>query len=349
MNRSNDAEMFWGLLLDAHPRRTRFTLEHLLATFRAAFPHRQGDTDARSVLAKLLDELEQTGALRTPRKANRRAYDRSERTSLPKHVTRIDRPAPVVQPIVVWRPELGFASALVEMWREELLAIQEWFRDGGATAEHVALRERSVEIFGDEKRLDALLGTQLFAPGRLTLDTLRCYLPTVPIHVVSFPTDGSARPLLVAENHTTFDTLCRWNERSQRYSAVAYGAGAAFVASCVSLRPHLAAPGCSGQLLYFGDLDPKGIWIPACAAKESGLKIQPDEQLYSLLLAKGRAHRKLPRVTISFEPTLLDWLPALLQADTGRMFKSGLRLPQELVALSDLSRPAAGTSDYHAP
>jgi hypothetical protein len=101
-------------------------------------------------------------------------------------------------------------------------------------------------------------------------------------------------------------------------------------------------------LFYFGDLDPKGIWIPARAAKESSIEVRPDEQLYGLLLEKGRAHRRLPRVTLSFEPTLLEWLPVSLQAETGRMFKNGLRLPQELVTLPDLKRAIAETSNDNA-
>ncbi|MGH7991865.1 MAG: hypothetical protein ACREDS_16945, partial [Limisphaerales bacterium] len=74
---------------------------------------------------------------------------------------------------------------------------------------------------------------------------------------------------------------------------MAFGAGAAFIAACESLRIHLAAPGCSGQLFYFGDLDPKGIWIPV-GAQDSGIKIYPDETLYALLLEKGRKRRGLP-------------------------------------------------------
>lgn len=145
------------------------------------------------------------------------------------------------------------------------------------------------------------------------------------------------------ENHTTFDTLCRWNEQSRRYSAVAFGAGSAFVASCASLGSRLAAPGCSRLLTYFGDLDPKGIWIPARAAKGSGLEVQPEERLYALLMAKGRANRTLPRGTIPFEPTLLEWLPASLQIETGRMFENGLRFPQELVTLPDLQAANGST------
>ena len=340
MSRSNDAQQFWDVLCSAHPRRTRFALEHLLEAFRRVFPHRHSDTDVRLVLAQLLGELEQSGALRLPNKANRRVYDHSERTPLPKHVIRSDRPSGVKHARIVWRPELAFAIEIDSSWREELLSVQEWLRNGGTTALPVALRERSVEIFGDEKRLVSLLGTHLFAAGRLTLDLLRCYLPSVPIYVVSLSPDGSRRSLLVVENHTTFDSLCRWNEKCRRYSAVAFGAGAAFIAACESLRPHLAASGCSGQLLYFGDLDPKGLWIPARASLESGITVQPDETLFSLLLAKGRKHRALPNQPISFEPFLLNWLPAALREETVRHFNSGRRLPQELVSLPDLSQLA---------
>lgn len=336
MNRSNNAQQFWAVLRVAYPRRSRFALEHLLEIFRQTFPHRHGDTDVRSVLATLLVELEQSGAIRLPNKANRRAYDHSERTPLPKHVVRCDRPSRIKQSNLVWRPELAFASEFASSLQTELLAIQEWLRNGGTTATFVALRERSVEIFGDEKRLDSLLGSQLFTPGRLTLELLRCYLPSVPIYVASAPENGGLRPLLVVENHTTFDTLCRWNEKRRRYSAIAFGAGAAFIAACESLRPHLTAPGCSGKLLYFGDLDPKGLWIPARASKDSGIDAQPDESLYTLLLTKGRKHRSLPREPISFDSELLNWLPAGLREETGRHFSNGRRLPQELVALPDL-------------
>ena len=38
----------------------------------------------------------------------------------------------------------------------------------------VPARERSLEVFGDEKALDRLAGAALFGPGRLTLALLRC-------------------------------------------------------------------------------------------------------------------------------------------------------------------------------
>jgi hypothetical protein len=237
---------------------------------------------------------------------------------------------------MIWRPELAFAADLGVSWQGELLAIQEWLRNGGTAASPVALRERSVEIFDDEKRLDSLLGTQLFTGGRLSLDLLRCYLPSVPIYVVSAPSDGAKLPLLVVENHTTFDSLCRWNEVHRRYSAVAFGAGAAFIAACSSLQAHLSGPACSGEVSYFGDIDPKGLWIPARASCDAGIRVKPDEALYSLLFAKGRNRWPSPKEPFSFDPQVLEWLPLIFRHDAEALFKKGRRLPQELVSLSDL-------------
>jgi hypothetical protein len=336
MNGSNDAQIFWQALLERHPRRRRFTLPEIWEAFRQAFPHRQGDTDVRTVLARWLDELERMGTIQLPSKANRRAHDHSERTTLPKHVVRCDARPLGTRSTIIWRPELAFAADLGGALQNELQAIQQWLRHGGGTAAPVALRERSVEIFGDEKRLDSLLGTQLFASGRLTLELLRCYLPSVPIYVVSLSSDGARRPILAVENHTTFDTICRWNEKARRYAGVAYGAGAAFIATCASLRLHVDQPDCSGQLLYFGDLDPKGLWIPVRAEQASGIDVRPEETLYELLLAKGQTRLPPANEPFSYEPLLLHWLPAPLGNAVELHFSRGRRLAQEWVSLPDL-------------
>jgi len=63
----------------------------------------------------------------------------------------------------------------------------------------VALRERSMDIFGDEKYLDNMLGTKMFGVGRLTLELLRCYIPSVPIYSEAIEPGQVDRPLLVVE------------------------------------------------------------------------------------------------------------------------------------------------------
>jgi hypothetical protein len=338
MTLKTQAARYWETLLSVHPRRSRFSLNELLEAFRSAFPHQEADPNVRERVAALLHQLAEEGVLRLPKRTNRRAYDHAERTVLPRYINRSDRPRSLPQPALLWRPELAFAHDVPKSWHDVLSAIQEWLRNGGTGAPAVAIRERSVEIFGDEKYLDGMLGTQLFSAGRLSLALLHCYLPSVPIYVEAIDLDDKRRPLLVLENLTTFDTLRRWNQRQKRYSAVAFGAGTAFVSSCRSLSSHLATAGCSGSVLYFGDLDPKGLWIPVRATRESGISIRPDEHLYFLLFQKARNKFGVQKDPFVYEAELLDWLPADVRGQAKQCLMSGRRLPQELISIYDLDQ-----------
>ncbi len=331
---TRDAAQFWAALVSAQPRRVRFSRTDLLEAFGRAFPHSQGDLNLRERLTTVLNELAEAGFLRLPKQSNRRGYDHSERTALPRFVNRLDCPR-AAHKATFWRPELAFAQDLPGVWHEELLAVQNWLRNRSAGAQVVALRERSVEIFGDEKRLDGMLGTKLFAVGRLSLNLLKCYLPTVPIYIETIDTDQHVRPLLVVENHTTFDSLRKWNQQHRRYSAVAFGAGTAFISSCQSLGSSLQGQGCSGVALYFGDVDPKGLWIPVRASQESGIEISPERTLYELLFRKAREQFIVARAPFPFEADLLDWLPGNLREEAAQCFNRGRRLPQEIVSISD--------------
>ncbi len=335
MNAKTQSAHYWSVLLSSQPRRSRFSLDDLLRAFRQAFPHQQGDLNVREQLSDLLLQLAEQELLRLPKTTNRRAYDHSERISLPRYARRNMAPA-LPKATRVWRPELLFAGDVPETWHDTLNLIQEWLRNGGTKVPPIALRERSVEIFGDEKHLDGLLGTQLFSPGRLNLDLLRCYLPSVPICIETIPADGQRRPLLVLENLTTFDTLRRWNTEYRHYSAVAYGGGTAFVSSCASLSPYFAAEECSGQLFYFGKFDLKGLGIQVRPMKRIRKPIQGDEGLYTLLFETALRKHSIQREKLVYDPALLDWLPEALRESAARYFDNGRRLPQELISFHDL-------------
>lgn len=341
---SGEAARFWVALINANSHRVRFTRSDLLEAFGRALPHSQGDVNLRERLGEILNELAESGLVRLPRTSNRRGYDHSERTTLPRFVKRLDN-AKETRKQVFWRPELAFAQHLPSTWHNDLLAVQNWLRNGGLDAPIVALRERSVEIFGDEKRLDAMLGTKVFAGGHLSLELLKCYLPTIPIYIEGISPDQTDRPLLVVENHTTFDTFRKWNKQHRRYSAVAFGAGTAFVSSCQSLRAHLTANGCSGEVLYFGDVDPKGLWIPLRAIQETGIEIRPERMLYDLLFRKARTMDILAHDPFSFDPDLVQWLQADLRGEAIRYLSIGRRLPQEILSFWDIENPELFRND----
>ena len=151
---------------------------------------------------------------------------------------RIDRPAPAPHPVsgagVAWRPELAWAAelSLDERTLSDLRAVNAFLRDGGGERPVVPLRERSLQLFGHEKRLEALIGGQLFFPDRLTLERLRCEEIHPPF---VFETIGAAPGVLVVENHHTFVSLCRKLPREGSVGVVVYGAGAHFKGSVTYL------------------------------------------------------------------------------------------------------------------
>jgi hypothetical protein len=159
---------------------------------------------------------------------------------------------------------------------------------GGCSTRPLRAPTRSSgSTFRREKRLEALATGTLFAPGRLTVELLRCRIVRAPF---VFREIGSGHGLLVIENHTTFDSVVRSGVAgTSDIGFVAYGARRQFEASVEFVR-ELHHP--VTAISYFGDLDDPGLSIAVNAARNAdraGLPpITPAEQLYSLLLEHGR-------------------------------------------------------------
>lgn len=308
----------------------RVALIDLWAVLDRADPALIADNRRRSVLADVLAELADAELLSLP---SRQSYDRTEHPALPRFVT---LPAPRTPPAarrpVVWHPALSWVpeTRLTPGQHERLEAINRWLHARrGATA--VPLRERSLEIFGDEKALDRLLMTGIFGPGRLTLDLLGTYRA-----VVRFTTEpvGSGDLLLVVENSDTFDSLIHaLGERSDhRVGLVGWGAGAAFEASVLSiarLGPRVT------EVAYFGDLDEKGLRIPAGAAAIAAAEglpvVRPAFGLYTALLERARRRGGQRKVTATVAADLTEWLDPPHRAPVSRFLTAGERAAQEAV------------------
>jgi hypothetical protein len=183
----------------------------------------------------------------------------------------------------VWHPELAWADGrrLTGAQRRLLEAVNRWLFEGGARAGEVPLRERALQVTGDEKAFDG----GLVADGTLTLDVLRARRVVLRLHAERV---GDGPVCLVVENSDTFDSLWRALTRDPgAVGSVAWGAGGAFASSVLSLRDDPP-----GGICYFGDVDEPGLRIPAGAsalAVEHGLPpVRPATGLYAALLAHGR-------------------------------------------------------------
>jgi hypothetical protein len=231
-----------------------------------------------------------------------------------------------------WEPELGWCSAarlLVPF--EDVRRIDAFLKSGGRHRVPVPIKERSLDIFGDEKRLDELYrGSTLFESGRLTREALRFYVVPEPLPWVRGP--DRAQPLLVLENVATWDSYRRWNKRHGRFGAVVYGGGDRFREGALYLREIFAELGGPRDVFYFGDLDGAGLRIPRHAsdrAQGAGLPaVQPHLWSYRELLRHspdGPADEDLPDADLDRD---CAWLGELAEPARS-LLRSGQRLAQE--------------------
>ncbi|MCK9925847.1 DUF2220 domain-containing protein [Frankia sp. Mgl5] len=310
--------------------RPTVTLTELWTLWATADPVSATRPTRRADLAAALDALAAIGVV-TPS----RARDTTAAPPLPKRLT---LPAPTASPTaaalareVPWRPELAWAaSARLTVGQVGLLReVNGWLRDRGRDTDVVPLRERSLEVFGHEKRLDRMLHTAVFGPGRLSLNLLRTFRSRPPLPARRL---GDGPTLLVVENSDTFDTFARvLSADPGDVGYLAWGAGAAFEASVVSVAelPDVTS------IAYFGDLDADGLRIPdaaaALAAAEALPAVRPATGLYRLLLDVGVPQPGQPMVTADRAAELAAWLALEERPRATELLCGGARLPQEAV------------------
>jgi hypothetical protein len=309
---------FWQLLDDADP-----------AT--------RADAQRRRIMSDLIEELSAGAIIELPSAAS---YDRTELPVLPRFVTLPRKREPVASlPPVVWHPALSWVPQArpTRSQAEALRLVNRWLHHNRDDLV-VPSRERSLEIFGDEKAIDRMVGTGLFSPNRLSLEILRCRRIAPRFHYESC---GPGDVLLVIENSDTFDSVhsVLRDRDDHRVGFVAWGAGTGFEASVLSVGrlPRPVAETC-----YFGDLDENGLRVPsnaaALAAAERLPPVRSAHGLYTALLRLGKPQSGQRKVQPDATAALVDWLDSDHREPARRFLESGERIAQETVGLTYLSR-----------
>ena len=268
-----------------------------------------------------------------------RSYDHSELPTLPRFLTLLrESKAREVERSVVWHPFLAWvpSAGLTRPQVAVLRRVNDWLHHNRDRLV-VPARERSLEVFGDEKMLDRLAGSALFGPGRLSLELLRCRRVAPRLHCEPA---GNGDLLLVVENSDTFDSLLTVlrDRGNHRIGMVGWGAGTGFEASVLSIG-HLERS--IAEVRYFGDLDENGLRIPANAstlAESDGLPmVRPATGLYGVMFQRAHGQAGQRKLTDGAAMALSEWLDPEQRDAAAKLLTAGERLAQEAVGLSYLS------------
>lgn len=323
--------------LQTCPRR-RVQLDDVRRHFYAAFPEVQDSPERGAQLLKSLQELEAAGHVKLPAKAS---WESLGQPPLPLWVTLAAVQAQAVRrdySAVAWAPELDFWPQLKAPQLDALLPVNDFLlrRRGGLLL--VPVKERSLEIFDDEKRLDRMCtGGMLF--GKLPLSALGCFQVSAPLPYR--PAAAQGLPVLVIENKDTYWSFGEWNATALRYSAVVYGGGEAFQSTGLALAQTMREVG-ADHALYFGDLDPKGIRIPLefnRKTKPGQPQVAPAIELYSWLTSNG-VRRAKPECIEAPLDLAAAWLVEPLASAIQEIWRQGQWLPQEALGFEKLQQGA---------
>jgi len=243
----------------------------------------------REALKIVIDELRENGLIEFPKSS--KLWDKCALPYLPAWVNK-PQPKKQVSDVsgVIWSPELAFLAEQIVRNDSPWVEVDVWLKKyRGKELTLKPVRERSLDIFGDEKALDHLTALTPFKQRLISLATFRCFYVPEPIPWKPGPPGSSGFTGLCVENATTFDTLCRFNSETGFWAFVAYGRGNQFVSMTDGLVAVVKEYG-HDQVHYFGDADHEGIEIVARAEKklnEAGVSISLDHRLYRLLLSVG--------------------------------------------------------------
>lgn len=284
----------------------------------------------RARVSGAVDELVAAGLVAVPKTK----FDWSAEPPLPAYVTRPAPPAPegAAGP-VVWHEELSWAAeaddagTLSAAERRFLAQVNQWLPTRRGMV--VPLRERSLEILGDEKALERRMVGPLFAPRRLSFELLECEPCWPPVHQQVFGPGG----WLVVENYTTYVSLSRCAAASGFNGRVVWSSGTQVGTRLAELAVTEDPP---SALWYFGDVDAGGFRVARSASRRVAElhfpSLEPARALYTLAVEHGRPR---PDPDSPGAADVADWAARWIGGPTGdsvaALVRAGRRVVQETV------------------
>lgn len=313
-------------------RKKRIELLRLRSLWIEHHPELQQHPNRDKLLMEALQAGNEHGVLKLP---SSRRFERIGNPAMPMFITVVNETISVMKTdwsAVSWMPELGFWMNLTEGEKVTARVINGWLINRKGRFMIVPLRERSLEMFGDEKYLDGRVRSNALFGGRLALSAIGARKVDSPLPYRQ-QSGVPGRPVLITENHHTFFSLGEWNAKAHRYAAVVYGSGNAITSSGTALDEVIREVEGAGAA-YFGDLDPEGVAIPLRYNLSHETQLHPAIWLYQKLLSIGR-HRPMSSLYSGDSMAVTSWVPELAKEIHG-LWSEGMCLPQEGIGLEQL-------------
>lgn len=317
---------------------SRVELDTIWRVFLKCRPELASSPTKRSELARWLALALESGAFVQPK--GKGLFDRTAAPPLPVWI------ALPIQKVVApsfdhraypWHPSMIFVAGLKLLPSpEDALALNRFFVERRDTP-FVPAKERSYCIFGDEKRLAAVLDGVLAAG--LSLEKLKCYAPAfVPVHRIGNPL---SKRVLILENEAAFDTFCRWNQAAQVWSVIVFGRGI----EVWKTVPFLCESWTDQTIYeYFGDFDQEGVCIAyrlAESLKKHTRSLVPLKSGYRFLVKEPL--RDDDKMHTTDWPIAIQWLDDADVVEAARTaFSVNQRVAQEAFGWERVSLLDAG-------
>lgn len=325
--------------------RTRISLVSLMSIQAQIEQHAATRSGARTRLRTALDTLASAGRLEPPQ--GKKLWDQSAHPALPAWITVITDPAPASASVdldtVFWAPVI---SRWLREWaqtsrpgpgiRAGLQQINTWLLEHLADPPPVIAREeRSLDIFGDEKKLARIEASSIFAIHRLSPHHLAYERPIPPLRAARLANRGD---LLLIENQSTFDSAWRALRHDPGpFAAVVFSNGweAAFAEPTLHITEHLQLENPPTTIWYAGDLDLDGLDIPQTLAANLQAHDHPVPRpltsAYEAMLAAAEESPAAGPIERGVAEQAAIWLPAHLRRSAGDLLAGGQRIAQEVL------------------
>jgi len=328
------------------PGRRVVRQEAVWAAFIDSYSDLPPGPERRRWLAAVLEELSQQGEIVLP-VSHGKQWDRTSSVALPTTITMVALDGGVANKTdwrnFPWHPRLHWVFGLRALMQDQVAFLKRvhcglvagWFD------QPECFKYRSLQLTGDEKRLEELHRGILFGPERLTLEMLGCEPESLPLASDHFSADPI---LLIFENAAPFMLARRILAGAARpaIGRLAYGAGKQ-VLKAVGYLP-MVEPAIT-EIQYVGDLDAEGMNIAMEFQRLSkAIPVRPATQFHkamlesAILLESSDGWPSKDERELDDSASGVGFLAGEIREQVGSMIRKGRRIPEEALSFAAMTR-----------